>query len=197
MKMNTVLHKTIYLQDKHEFLLKLFSLRVFFASTACSKVSHAVYFGELGLYCLYNVHVVWNVDITHVSARDEQVVHTGHSSTSVPVQNLLQPDVHESVHVNNASPRRALVSQVNGGHLAMQTLQENHQTVLSDGAFTNGMAHVHVHLCTEKSLTCGQCDLSHSGSNLTALLTRQTTHCIGNMQIRFVVYTDVIQNEKQ
>ncbi len=195
--MNTVLHKTIYLPDKHEFLLKLFSLRVFFASTACSKVSHAVYFGELGLYCLYNVHVVWNVDITHVSARDEQ-------------SSILDTRPHLSLYRTFSSrmfmkastlithPLAVLSSRRSTvGHLAMQTLQENHQTVLSDGAFTNGMAHVHVHLCTEKSLTCGQCDLSHSGSNLTALLTRQTTHCIGNMQIRFVVYTDVIQNEKQ
>lgn len=103
------------------------------------KVADSVDLGQLALYSLHYVHVVWDVDVADVPARDKQILQLGELTPSVSVQHVHQTYVHEGVHVDYASPRRALIPQVHRGHLSLQTLQQDHHAVLCDCALPDGV----------------------------------------------------------
>lgn len=115
-------------------LRKAFFLLAVLLPPFLSEAAHSVDLLQLGLYGVYDIHVVRNVDVAHVTAGHEQVGHLRDVPSSVPVQDVLQTHVHEGVHVEDATPGRALVPQLHRGHLTVQTLQQHHQAVLRDGA---------------------------------------------------------------
>lgn len=103
------------------------------------KVADSVDLGQLALHGLYYIHVVWDVNVADIPASDKQVLQLGELTPSVPVQHILQTYVHEGVHVDHASPCRALVLQVHRGHLSLQALQQDHHAVLCDCALPDGV----------------------------------------------------------
>lgn len=103
-----------------------------------SKVVDSLDPGELALYGLHYVYVIWDVNVANVPACDKQVLQLGELTPSVPVQHILQTYVHESVHADHAAPRRALVLQVHRGHLSLQALQQDHHAVLCDCTLADG-----------------------------------------------------------
>jgi len=109
------------------------------SSSAAAEVADAVDLGQLALHGLHDVHVVRDVHVADAPARDEQVPQLGELAAAVAVEHVPQTYVHEGVHVDHAAPRRALVPQVHRGHLALQTLQQDHHAVLRDGALPDGV----------------------------------------------------------
>lgn len=105
-----------------------------------------MYLVQLGLYGVPDVHVVRDVDVADVAAGYEQVCHLRDPPAPVPVQDVLQTDVHEGVHVDDAAASRALVPQVHRGHLALEALQQDHQAVLGNSALTQGLRRHHLQL---------------------------------------------------
>ncbi len=112
---------------------------LFPASSLTGKVADSVDLGQLALYGLHYVHVVWDVDVADVPAGDKQILQPAELTPSVPVQHILQSYVHEGVHVDHAAPRCALVPQVHRGHLTLQALQQDHHTVLCNCALPDGV----------------------------------------------------------
>lgn len=103
------------------------------ALTLAAKVAHPMDELQLLLDGRGDVHVVWDVDVTDIPACHKEVIQLDLMSPAVCVGDLGQADVHESIDVVYASTGHALISQVHGGDLALEALQQDDQAVLRDG----------------------------------------------------------------
>lgn len=112
---------------------------LFSASSVTGKVADSVDLGQLTLYGLHYVHVVWDVNVADVPAGDKQVLQLGELTPSVLVQHILQTYVHEGIHIDHAAPCCALILQVHRRHLSLQALQQDHHAVLCYCALPNGV----------------------------------------------------------
>lgn len=109
-----------------------------------AKVAHAMDHLQLLLNGLCDVHVIWDVDVTDITARYEEVIQLSLMPPPVRVGDLGQADVHESIDIVYASMGHTLIPQVHSGDLALEALQQDDQAVLRDGPFLPRVAHRHV-----------------------------------------------------
>lgn len=103
------------------------------ALALATKVAHPVDELQLVLDGGGDVHVIWDVYITDISAGHEKVIQLDLMPPAVRVGDLAQADVHESINIVYASTSYTLIPKVHSGDLAMQSLQKDDQTVLGDG----------------------------------------------------------------
>lgn len=87
--------------------------------------------------------LIWNVNVTYVSASDEEVIQLQGLACPVSVQHFWKTDIHEGVDINNPSSDGALVSQLHSGDMAMYTLEKDDEAVLRNCSLFNGVAHRH------------------------------------------------------
>lgn len=111
--------------------------------TLTTKVSHTVDDLQLLLDGGSDVHVIGDMDVADVSTCHKEVIQLNPMPPAVSVGDVGQADVHESIHVVNASSGHALVSKVHSGDLALEALQQDDEAVLRDGALLHGVAQRH------------------------------------------------------
>lgn len=118
--------------------MSLFILEVFLSpSPFSSKVPHSVDLLQLALNGLDDVHFVRDVNIPYIPTSDKEVSQMGGSTMPVRVHNLGQADVHEGIHIDNATLGHAFIPQVHRGDVAVNALEQHHQAVFSDGSLSD------------------------------------------------------------
>lgn len=100
------------------------------ALALAAKVAHPMDDLQLLLNGGGDVHIIWDVDVTDVTARHKEVIQLDPMPPAVCVGDVGQADVHESINIVYASPGHALIPQVHSGYLALEALQQDDQAVL-------------------------------------------------------------------
>lgn len=92
------------------------------ALALAAKVAHAVDDLQLLLDGSSDIHVIWDVDISDITACHKEVIQLNLMPPTVCVGDLGQANVHESIHIVNASVGHTLIPQVHSGYLALEAL---------------------------------------------------------------------------
>lgn len=89
--------------------LMFFGGKLLPALSLAAKVSHSMDDLQLLLNGGGDVHVIWDVDISNVSACYEEVIQFNLMPPTVCVGDLSQADVHESIDIVNSSVGHTLI----------------------------------------------------------------------------------------
>lgn len=111
--------------------------------TLATKVAHTVDDLQLLLNSSSDVHTIWDMDVSDVTTGHKKVIQLNLMSPAVGIGDIGQADIHESIHVVNASSGHTLIPKVHSGYLALEALQQDDQAVLRNSSLLHRVAQCH------------------------------------------------------